>query len=159
MVTKFSRLSVGSLLVLGSMSVSAELLVSDAWIREAPPRAKVMAAYMNLKNTGSETVRLSPDLSADFERVEIHDMTMDKGMMNMKKMDQLEIAPGQTVSLSSGGMHVMLFKPSRAMRDGDQAMIALKMESGERQELLVKVKKVDGDLSVTQDEHSHHHSH
>lgn len=148
-----TRITLALLLIFTSFAASAELMVSNTWIREAPPNAKVLAGYMDLMNHGDKAITITADVSDDFERIEIHDMSMDKGMMKMKKLDTLEIPPHGTVKLQPGGMHMMLINPKKRLRDGDQAMIAIKLDNGERKELLVKVKKVHGEG------HSHSHSH
>ncbi|MDH5302313.1 MAG: copper chaperone PCu(A)C [Gammaproteobacteria bacterium] len=160
MAIKFVATAIALLASTASFTVSAELQISNTWIREAPPSAKVLAGYMELKNTGNKTVTVTADVSSDFQRLEIHDMSMDKGMMTMKKIDKLEIAPGQTVQLAPGSKHLMLINPVKKLRDGDEAIIAIKLDSGERKELSAKVKKVDGEGAAPAAHQSHqHHSH
>ena len=108
------------------------LSVSDAWVREAPPAAKALAAYMVITNTGKETVHLKGADCRDFATVELHQSMMHQGMMHMMGVESLEIPPGQAVHLKPGGYHLMLMEPERQLRAGDQVQLQLYFASGEQ---------------------------
>jgi copper(I)-binding protein len=65
------------------------------------------AGYMTITNTGSEPDRLLA-LRADFPRVSLHGTQTDaQGVTRMVPVEGIAIAPGETVTLAPGGMHVM----------------------------------------------------
>ena len=43
----------------------------------------------------------------------------------MRHVDQLELAPGEEKTLRPGGLHLMLFRPQRPLRDGDRTELVL----------------------------------
>ena len=130
-----------------------ELTVADAWVRLAPPTAPVMAGYLTLANTGKDAVTLRGGSSADFERVELHNMTHENGVMQMRKLDAIEVPPGGEVALAPGGMHLMLIGPKHSLVAGDQVEIVLQVCDGQQQTVSLPVREA---APAAADEHSQH---
>src|SRR5262245_33560813 len=84
------------------------LVIEAPWARATPGGAKVAAGYLKITNTGQQADRLIGGSLPVATAVEIHEMTMNGGVMKMRKLDKgLEIGPGQSVDLKPGGTHVM----------------------------------------------------
>ena len=67
------------------------------------PGMKTSAAYLEITNKGALDDRLIVAQAAIAERVEIHSMEMDGGVMRMRAVDGgLEIAVGDSVDASPG---------------------------------------------------------
>lgn len=101
----------------------ASLEFSDGWIREAPPTAQVLAGYGRIHNASAKLVAIAGAHSADFDRVEIHEMTMANGVMKMRALEKVEIAAGGDLVLESGATHLMLIGPHRRLKTGDTVEI------------------------------------
>ena len=85
-----------------------DLIVANAWTRVTPPGARVAGGFLTITNTGKAADRLISGTSPIAGHVEIHEMTMDGGVMKMREVaGGLEIAPGATVELKPGSYHVM----------------------------------------------------
>ncbi len=129
--------------VLISLSLSSwaapRLEIHDPWTPEAPP-GRMMAGFMTLHNPGTEPVVITKAESERFGRVEIHTMTMVDGVMRMRRLEQLDVAPGETVRLESGGIHLMLMQPLGPLVQGDTIAITLVTNTGERLELISTVR-------------------
>jgi len=119
-------------------------------VPEAPPVASVMIAYMTIKNNSNKKQTITHIMSPQFERVEIHKMSMANGMMDMKQMKTLSIKPEQTIVLETGGLHVMLIKPIQVLKLDDNVEITFTLSSGEIATINTQVSNVD----LT---NSHHH--
>jgi hypothetical protein len=92
----------------GGGAIAGDIQITGAWIRGTPPGAPVSAAYLAVTNTGERPDRLVGGAAPFAGRVEIHDMTMDDGMMRMEEIEGgLVIEPGATEALRPGGRHVM----------------------------------------------------
>ena len=104
--------------------------VSSPWSRLAPPTAPVLAGYLTIANQGEQPLVLRGARSAAFERVELHSMSMDGGVMRMRKLEQLSIAPGARLKLKPGANHLMLIGPKRAFAAGDTIPIELELCAG-----------------------------
>ncbi len=92
------RLAVGVMLLMTSLLAIADgnIVVHDAWVREAPPGAPVLAAYFTLENTGSKEDKLVAVHCPDFDKVEIHATEIRDGVARMIALDALPIPPHAT---------------------------------------------------------------
>ncbi len=120
-------------------SAFAGLEISDARIKNLPPTVPVRAGYMTLHNPGQQAVTIVAVQSDAFASVEIHRSYMHDGMMRMDQVDSLMIAPGATLQLAPGGLHLMMMQPAEATRPGDRIEILLQFEDGSGQRLTLEV--------------------
>lgn len=143
------------LLVLPCLAVASDtgkiLEISGLWINEAPPVAKIHAAYLNIRNTSDEDITLERIESADYERVEIHESIVNKGRASMKAHDVLEVKANSTLKLQPGGFHLMLFTPSRRMLAGDSSSFTFYFDNHTQLVSSARVKKLAG----THSSHKH----
>ena len=123
-------LAIFFLLAAGPAPAADTLVVSNAWIREAPPTSHVLAGYVTLTNTGSEPVVITGVSGPDFSSVEIHSTEIRDGVARMLRHPTLEIGAGASVVLEPGGMHFMLFNPVRPLSAGDTSTLTLTGEPG-----------------------------
>jgi protein SCO1/2 len=113
--------------------------IMNAWVRQAHPDAVVNAAYMTLVNVSSADVTLVKLRSPAFEKVELHEMSMEGGMMKMGQLNEVIIpAAGQT-RFEPGGMHLMLHGPKSHLSAGQTVDLTLTFSSGREQAVAVKV--------------------
>lgn len=145
----------GFSLVLLSLNVWANDLieVSEPWIREAPPTATVMAAYMNIKNTSEEDLALVSAECEFYETIELHSTVMDGDIARMVKQEQLDLPKGTEVSLEPGGLHIMLIGVKQRPVAGDQVKILLNFSDESQKEIIAEVKKITGAMPM---KHQHH---
>lgn len=108
---------------------AGDLVITQAWSRATPNGAKIGGGFLTIENKGSTADRLiggSGDVSA---RVEVHEMTMNNGVMTMRPLDGgLVIEPGKTVKLAPGGYHLMMFDLKGQLKQGDHVPITLEFE-------------------------------
>jgi copper(I)-binding protein len=142
------RFSLTSLVLLGVLATSAHaqdykvgsLVIDRPWTRATPRSAAVAGGYVKITNTGSSPDKLtggSADVSRKFE---IHEMSMDAGVMKMRELkDGLEIPPGATVELKPGSYHIMMMNLSRPLAKGEKVKGSLTFE---------KAGKVDVEFTV-----------
>lgn len=109
------------------------LLVENAWVKEAPPVAKVHAAYLKLTNITAEPIDIVGVSAAGYHGSMIHRTVQKDGITGMEHIDTLSIAPQATVVLEPGGMHIMLMKPDRVLKAGDRVVITLEIDGGRSQ--------------------------
>ena len=121
-------------------SDAGPLAFEAAWIRAAPPSAPVMAGYVRILNRGSEEVVIAKVSSEVFGAVEAHEMRDVDGIMRMRGLSELRLAPGDAVTLTPGGMHLMLMRPVRVLAVGEQAPIEFELSDGRRERVLFEVR-------------------
>ena len=114
--------------------------ISAPWARATPKGATVGVGYMTITNNGSAPDRLVGGASDVSNRFEIHEMTMDNGVMRMRPIAKgLEIKPGQSVELKPGGNHMMFLGLKKPLAQGEHVKATLAFE---------KAGKVDVDFTV-----------
>ena len=123
-----------------------DLRIYDPWIREAPPNAKVLAAYMVIENHTNKSFTITGVSSVVFEKIEIHQSSVIDDMMRMEKKPALTIKAKQKVLLEPGGIHLMLFNPRKALRQGDTAEIIFQLKNGNELKTNAKIKKRTANL-------------
>jgi len=134
---------VSALIVLALLTGAAsagQLIFHDAWSPLAPP-GRMMAGFVQIQNQGEAPVVLVDGHSEQFGRIEIHTMDMEDGVMRMRRLDQLSIAPGETVELAPGGLHLMLIQPLRQFEIGQVIDLELIDASGQRWPLQAEVRE------------------
>ena len=89
-----------------------------------------MAGFLSLRNEGDSAQALISIDSQDFEQIQIHEMSMHDGVMRMRPLPRLDIAPHAQVDLAPGGVHLMLFRPRRALPAVDTVELGLHLAYG-----------------------------
>ena len=97
----------------------ATLRVQDAWSRATAPVAPVAGGFLTVVNDGDGADRLLRIETDIAQRVEIHQMRNDGGVMRMRALPEGVVVPAHgRVELKPGGYHVMLIQPKRALVEG-----------------------------------------
>lgn len=128
-------------------------LITDAWVREAPPNTRVLAAYMTLHNRSDGFRVLEKVSSPDFEKIEVHKIEISDGVMRMLPVKFLEIGPGKDMQLQPGGYHMMLRNPKRKLHAGDAVRIELHFKR--MQSITIEVPVMRADNSSDTQQHNH----
>lgn len=98
---------------------AADVMVMNPWARATPPGASVGAAYMTLHNEGATEDRLVSATTDAADHVEVHEMSMDKGVMKMRQLtDGLKIPAGKAIEMKPGGYHLMLVGLKQPLKVG-----------------------------------------
>ena len=119
-----SRLSLlGLLLALLTAPASAQVTVTDAWIRGTVPGQTGTGAFMLL--TSAADMALVGVASPAAKVVEIHEMARDGNVMRMRAIDKLVLPAGKAVELKPGGYHVMLMDLVQPLREGESIPVTL----------------------------------
>ncbi|MFM7124456.1 MAG: copper chaperone PCu(A)C [Actinomycetes bacterium] len=105
---------------------ACDLRIAHPWTLPTAAGAPAAAGYMDIANTGRSGDRLVSASTPHAARVEIHQSSMEGGMMRMKALPEgVEIPAGGKVSLAPGGLHLMLFGPKAAVTEGDRIPVTL----------------------------------
>ena len=113
----------------GAAAQPPALTAQDAWIR-ATPGAEVAAAYLTLHNGGPQPVLVSGVRSPAAGAAMIHETTIVNGQATMRAHEPLRIAPGETLRLAPGGLHIMLHGLAHPLAAGDEVPLVLLLEGG-----------------------------
>ena len=143
MLVALTLLAAGNSAVLADEVKAGDLVISQAWSRATPGGAKVAGAYLTIENKGSTADRLVSGSADVAGHVEIHEMTMEGGVMKMHALDKgLAIEPGKTVKLAPGGYHVMLEELKGPLKQGDKVPVTLQFEKAGKVTVTLDVQGV-----------------
>ncbi len=119
---------------------AATPIITDAWVKTTVPGGSVSAAYMNIKS--AMPMKLVNAESSIAGIVEIHDMKMNDGVMEMKALDAVIVPADKLVALAPGGMHVMLMKVKKPINKGDKVRLTLTFEDEAKKPIIVTLDAI-----------------
>ena len=117
--------------------------VENSWARETPPAATTGAAYLTLANTGSETDKLINISSGIAETIELHTTLHKDGVMKMRRVEVVEVRPGESTVFKPGGLHIMLMGLRQPLKKDQTFPLTLEFEKAGDITVEVTVKSID----------------
>lgn len=114
-----------------AMSLATEntLIITNAWIQEAPPNTKIMAGYMSLTNNSSEPVTIRSITSPSFRKIESHRTLYKDGIAKMSSLEKLTIPEQGSITFEPGGYHLMMFSPEKPLLSGDTVTLSFQLDN------------------------------
>jgi copper(I)-binding protein len=118
----------------------------------------VTAAYFTLRNKSDKDITLVAVSGSISERIEIHEHTMENGLMKMQKVTSGVVIPaGKKIRFKPGGYHIMIMDLNQDIKEGDTVELTLEFDDGSTQMINAKAKKPSMDHSQDSDHHGDHH--
>jgi len=105
--------------------VGPGITVVRPYARATPGGATTAAAYLELQAAPGLSDTLVGVASSVSDRAEIHNHTMNGGVMQMRRLDSLDLTPGGTLALAPHGNHIMLLNLKAALKPGDSIHLTL----------------------------------
>jgi periplasmic copper chaperone A len=135
--------------------------IEAPWARESPPTVSSGAAYLTLLNLGREPDRLLSVSGEVAETIELHAHLMENNVMKMRKVDAIEVVPGEPTVLRPGGLHIMLIGLKKPLVAGQVFSLTLRFEKAGEMPVRVTVRgKDDQPMAATESTGEHvTHSH
>ena len=122
---------------------SIELLNASA--RATLPGMSSSAAYMTIRNGGRQPVQIQALASPLALKSELHTTEMRNGMMRMRRVDNLQINPGEAVELKPGGYHIMLMGLKQPIAANSAIPITITFNNGVQKTVMAHtVEEVEG---------------
>lgn len=136
------------------------LKISNPWARATPKGASVGGAYMTIINTGNVPDRLLGGSSDASNHFEIHEMSMENGVMKMRPLGKgLEIKSGQTVEFKPGGYHVMFVGLKAQFEEGQHIKATLQFEKAGNIGVDFAVRSIGAQTGSSTDKMQMQHGH
>ena len=127
------------LIASGAMGQTGQLEIKTPWARATPGHAENGAAYLTIVSPTAD--RLTAASSPVAKKVELHTMSMQGGVMKMRPLAAIDIPAGQPVTLSPGGMHMMLEGLTQPLREGQPFPLTLSFDHAGPQQVTVAIEK------------------
>ncbi len=131
-------------------AVLAPVRVEGAWARAAIAGGNG-AAYASLVNDTDAADRLIAVKGDVAKAIEIHEMTMTDGVMQMRKIDGLDVPAKGRAELAPGGNHIMLIGLTAALTEGETLSLTFVFEKAVEVVVQLPVGKAGAS-----DAHDHH---
>ena len=131
------------LLILPASAHAADCLPKAelGWIRLPPVAMPMMAGFVRIENPCAQAAVVVSAESLSFEEVTVHETREVDGVNKMRELAQLRIEPGKAAELKPGGMHLMLYRPYQALKEGEEAVIVLTLQDGRSIPVTFAVRK------------------
>ncbi len=152
---RLSMLAAGLLFSAGVLAGAADnVSVQDPYVRLAPPNAAATGAFMVIRNTGDQDVKVVKADNPVSKATELHTHLNEGGVMKMRPVPAIEIkAKGEAV-LKPGGLHVMMIDLKAPLKEGDSVPITLTFDDGSSKQVDARVVKATAAPAPT--EHKQH---
>lgn len=125
------------LAVVGSAAF-AQTTATDPWVRAAVPGQKATGMFVQLQSkAATRLVAVSTPVAGVSE---IHEMSMDGGVMRMRAIAGLDLPAGQAVALKPGGYHLMFMELKQPLKAGDTVPVTLTLENAAKQRETLELK-------------------
>lgn len=115
--------------------------VHDAWVREPMGGRNMTGAFAVVENPGATAkaiVAASSDIS---DKVELHEMKNENGMMRMSPVKKVDVPAKGTLELKPGSFHVMLFDVKKKISDGEKISLTFTFDDGSKVTTEAQVRK------------------
>lgn len=132
-----------ALLVLLTLSLSSLYAqeVKDPWLKKPMPGLKMTAAYMTIVNNTAEELFLEKVTGPDAKFYEIHTHSKVNGVMKMRKIEGISIAPGKEHTLRPMSDHIMLIQMPKAPFNKTESQLTLHFKGGKTLKVKLPVIK------------------
>jgi len=102
--------------------------ITHPWARASAGASPNGAAYMTLSVDGTEPDRLLAVATPIAKHAQLHNNVMDDGVMKMRPVEAIEIAPGTPTVLEPSGLHIMLMGLAAPLEEGTTVTMTLTFE-------------------------------
>jgi len=118
-------------------ATTAKVEVTKAWARATPGKSTIGAAYATVTApAGDRLIAASTPVAGT---AQIHEHSMENGIMKMRQVDAVPLPAGQAVTLSPGGYHIMLMDLKAPLVAGQSFPLTLTFEKAGTVETTVMV--------------------
>ncbi len=135
--------AVVAFLLPAAASAAPSVTIADAWIRALPGKLP-SAGYFTLHNGSGKEIVLTGASAAACGSLMLHRSQTSGGMARMSDMANVIVAPGESVSFSPGGYHLMCENPSPQVKPGTRMAVTLMFADGTRLTTSYAVRGANG---------------
>lgn len=149
----FAKFGVASALGLIAMSCAGQsMTITGVWARATVAGQKTAGAYAELMSASRAALVGAESPAA--ASIEFHTMSVEGGVMRMRRVERIDLPAQKVVKLAPGGLHLMLVGIRQQLKAGDKLPLVLTIESqGGRK----TVHKVEAEVRAVSAAASPHH--
>lgn len=121
--------------------------VQHAWSR-AMPAGGTGVVYLTITDSGAADT-LTGASSPVAEKAGLHESINDHGVMKMREVAKLDVAPGKPVTLSPDGYHIMLIGLKQPLVAGSTFPVTLTFTHAGSITTMASVQKIGAEMPAT----------
>jgi len=116
-------------LITGQAHAAGPISIENGWSRATAAAQTVGGGFMTIVNAGKADDRLVSVTSPVAAEVQIHDMTMEEGVMRMRQLaDGLAVPADARVELKPRSLHLMFLQLTAPLAAGQSFPVTFKFE-------------------------------
>lgn len=143
-----------SAMLLAVNAWAGEVTVSDAWVRAtAPGQDSGSIQFSIATQKESRLVGVSSPVAG---KVELHSMSHENGMMEMRPVESIALPAGKTVDLAASGKHVMLIGLKQPLKAGDSVPFTLTVQYADKSKATIKANAEVRSLTASHETRPQH---
>lgn len=124
-----------------AIAQSSNIQVENPFARATPAGASTGAVYMTISNKSKAADRLTGASSDVAEKLQVHEMKMENGVMQMRELPNgLAVPADGSVALKPGSYHVMLIGLKQPLKVGEKFPLTLTFEKAGKVAIIVPVE-------------------
>lgn len=108
--------------------MAGDLAISGAWVRATVAGVDAAAVYVAVENRGRQPDKLLGAATPAAVSAIVHRTTHRNGVARMGLVGELDIAPGKTVRIEPGGLHIMLTGLKQPLAAGMHLPLTLRFQ-------------------------------
>ncbi|MFN7981745.1 MAG: copper chaperone PCu(A)C [Vicinamibacterales bacterium] len=126
------------------LAAQSGVVASDPWMRMPMGNAAQTAVFVVLENKTGEKRHLVSATSSISDKVELHTMSNENGMMRMSPVKAVDVPANGKAELKPGSFHIMLFDLKQHPADGATVDLTLTFDNGQTLPIKATVRKPEG---------------
>lgn len=123
-------LAAGLLVPLVASARDCRPQVREGWVRMPPGKMPMMAGFGRIVNPCATPAKIVSVRSPSFGSVELHETRLIDGVSRMRPVPELRLTPDGSAVLKPGGMHLMLMRPTAALKPGSRIVVEFVLAGG-----------------------------
>ncbi|MCL1114706.1 MULTISPECIES: copper chaperone PCu(A)C [Shewanella] len=140
-----------------SFAASANIVLTDGYVRAMPASVPNTAAYLTLENHTANAVMLVGVNSSVAKEAQLHTIIEENGMVKMRQVKGFSIPSHGSLVLQPTGDHIMLLSLAAPLAVDDKVPLELIFEDGQKLTIELPVLKQAAAQHGEQADHHHHH--
>lgn len=122
-----------------AFAAPASVMVSGCWVRLLPGSLP-SGGYFSVMNMGGKTINLVGVETNAFGMAMLHQTQSNGSTSSMDMVDKAPVPANGTLKFAPGGYHLMLEKPTHALKVGMSIPMTFEFDDGEKVTSQCKVK-------------------
>ena len=104
--------------------------IEQGWIRLLPGGMPMHGGFARIDNRCATPITITGAKSTSYGSVELHETRNVEGVMRMRQLKELRIAPKDAAVLKPSGLHLMLMDTVRPLKPGGRVAVVFMLADG-----------------------------